>query len=180
MAWRKMAELNASDPASYNPFHHTETVQATFLRTQGLLQGPSISHFSMKISTSKRSWFDIAEEDRAFQEALYEVFASAVSCNTLSSDLQTPSTQTTSMQESLDASTTTWGENVRRNPHEVEEVVADGDLFADHWHKQYFHHLGDLFSTFIDFDIQKWHAISNCEPKRKCSCPQCTDSPDLC
>ena len=44
-----------------DPFRHTEITLQNFLRMQGYMKGPSITHFPVKVPT--RSWFDIVEAE---------------------------------------------------------------------------------------------------------------------
>ena len=160
-AWRKMALLNTNGQPLYDPFKHTEATQTNFLRTQGMLPGPSITHYLAKVK-SNRSWYDITEQDPPEADFADDSPITTVRTKTQlalpSIDLQTPWSQDTTFEESIIPWTTTWGENVKRNIFEVQQMVAIGDLFADSLHKKFFQHLSDLLHFFMDCDIQKWHA----------------------
>ena len=139
-AWQKMVTLNDSD---LDPFRNTEQMLNNFLRTQGLLPGPSITHYPVKVKSS-RSWYDITVHDAPEAD-----FTDNSLINTLhektpkpqvtlpSINLQTPWSHDTTLAESLGAWTTTWGENVKRNICEVQQMIEIADLSADTLHKHF-------------------------------------------
>ena len=51
LAWLQMSNQNGGNT---DPFHHSEVTLQNFLRMQGLLRGPAISHFPVKMST--KNW----------------------------------------------------------------------------------------------------------------------------
>ena len=181
-AWRKMALLNTNGQPLYDPFKHTEATQTNFLRTQGMLPGPSITQYPAKVKSS-RSWYDITEQDPPPADFADDSPITTVRTKTQlalpSIDLQTPWSQDTTLEESIIAWTTTWGENVKRNIFEVQQMVEIADLFADSLQKNFFQHLSDLLQFFMDCDIQKWHAIISFIPENTCTCSSCSDTPDL-
>ena len=162
-AWRKMALLNTNGQPMYDPFQHTESTQANFLRTQGLLPGPCITHYPLNVSAGNRSWYDIVEKDPP--EADFschppeETVPHKFEFTLPSIHLQTPWTQDTTLAESLGAWTTTWGENVKRSVCELQQMAELADLLADSHHKHLFQHLSKMVDLFMEFDILKWHAI---------------------
>ena len=60
LAWREMSQCNGG---YIDPFHHTEITMTNFLRMQGLLRGPVITHYPVKLPT--KSWFRIVEQEAA-------------------------------------------------------------------------------------------------------------------
>ena len=60
LAWRQMTQCNGG---YIDPFHHTEITMTNFLRMQGVLRGPVITHYPVKLPT--KSWFSIVEQEAA-------------------------------------------------------------------------------------------------------------------
>ena len=177
-----MALLNTNGQPLYDRFKHTETTQVNFLRPRGMLPGPSITRSPAKVKPSC-SWYDITVQDPPEADFTGDSLTTTANTKTKltlpSIDLQTPWSQNTTFVESLAAWTTTWGENVKRNIFETQQMIEIGDLFADSLHMQFSQHLSDLLHCFMNFDIQKWHAIISFIPENTCPCSSCSDTPDL-
>ena len=78
LAWPQMSNRNGGNS---DPFHHSDVTLQQFLRMQGLLRGPAISHFPVKTSTQNwsesamiklptTSWFDMVEDEQSVNDHL--------------------------------------------------------------------------------------------------------------
>ena len=162
-AWRKMALLNTNGQPLYDPFQHTESTQANFLRTQGQLPGPCITHHPLKVSAGNRTWFDIVERDPPDADFSChppdETAPSKFHFTVPSIHFQTPWRQDTTFAESLGAWTTTWGESVKRSVFALQQMVELADPIADSQQKHFYQHLSKMVDLFMEYEILKWHAI---------------------
>ena len=156
LAWREMTQCNGG---YIDPFHHTEITMTNFLRMQGLLRGPVITHYPVKLPT--KSWFRIVEQEaaeHALENQMTNVLLSTAQQFSSTEELGCHSTELPPLQD-LCLYNTCIFESMSRNIIQLQLLKERTQLTGSEPAIHLASHMLCLHEQFLECCKQKWDLL---------------------
>ena len=156
LAWRQMSQCNGG---FIDPFHHTEITMTNSLRMQGLLQGPVIKHYPVKLPT--KSWFSRVEQEaaeHALENQMANVLWSLAQQLSSAEELSYPSSELPPLQD-LCLNNTCIFESMSRSIMELQLLKERKQLTGSEQQIHLTSHMLCLHEQFLECCKRKWDLL---------------------